>query len=77
VKELESYRRYKIGKGGRGEDRSELKTITMFLFKTKTGELKPIDPHNPEARWVAKEKVAHILTHPEDKRFFLRAKEEI
>lgn len=43
----------------------------MFLFKTDyEGELKPIDPANPEARWVPKEKVADLLTSPTDKQFF-------
>ncbi len=77
VKELGTYERYKIGKGGRGEDRRELKTITMFLFRTEEDELKPIDPHNPEARWVPQEKVADVLTHPKDKEFFIRIKKEI
>ena len=77
VKELGTYERYKIGKGGRGEDRRELKTITMFLFRTEEDELKPIDPHNPEARWVPQEKVADVLTQPKDKEFFIRIKKEI
>lgn len=73
VRELGEYQRYKIGKGGVGEDKSELKTITMFLFRTRTkSELKPIDPYHPEARWVMKEKVAKLLTHPKDKEFFMQ-----
>lgn len=76
VKELGSYQRYKIGKDG-GEDKSELKTITMFLFRTAENNLKPVDLENPEARWVEKEKVAELLTHPKDGEFFLRIKEEI
>ena len=72
VKKLGEYQRYKIGKGGMGEDKSELKTITLFLFRTKAkGELKPIDSHHPEARWVEKEKVTDLLTHPKDKEFFM------
>ena len=70
VRELGSYRRYKIGKNG-GDDTSELKTMIMFLFKTDQEFLKPIDPHNPEARWVKKEEVVNILTHPKDREFFL------
>ena len=70
IKELGTYQRYKIGLNG-DDDRSELKTIHMFLFKTDQNALKPIDPHNPEARWVAKEKVADLLTHIKDKEFFL------
>ena len=70
VKEFPSYERYRIGLDG-GEDKSELKTIYMFLFKTNQNNLKPIDPQNPEARWVEKEKVAELLTHKKDKEFFL------
>ncbi|MBI2047522.1 MAG: NUDIX domain-containing protein [Parcubacteria group bacterium] len=76
IQELEVYDRYKIGKHG-GEDRLELKTIFMFLFKTIQYDLKPIDSDNPEARWVSKEKVSELLTHPKDKEFFQRALEKI
>lgn len=69
VRELGSYERYKIGKDG-GEDQSELKTITMFLFKTDATLLKPQDHGITEARWVAKEKIAELLIHPRDREFF-------
>ena len=42
----------------------------MFLFRTSQRELKPIDPDNPEARWVNKSEVADLLTNPKDKEFF-------
>lgn len=70
IKELGSYCRYKIAKDPRFEDLSELKEITLFLFKTETMELCPQDSYNPEARWVTKEEVISYLTHQEDKRFF-------
>ncbi len=70
IKELPSYERYRIGLDG-GEDKSELKKIFMFLFKTKQEALKPLDPSNPEALWVKKEDVAGFLTHKKDKEFFL------
>ena len=76
LKELESYQRYKIGLD-RNDDKSELKTIYMFLFKTDEEDLKPIDPENPEARWVEKDKVAELLTHRKDKEFFLGLFNEI
>ena len=76
LKELGSYWRYRIGKDGK-EDQSERKTITIFLFKTAEEHLKPVDPHNPEARWVEKDEVADLLTYPKDKEFFLRFKDEI
>ena len=69
IRELGSYKRFKIGKDG-GEDAGELKTITMFLFTTSQTELQPVDPENPEARWVTKEEVVTLLTHEKDKEFF-------
>jgi ADP-ribose pyrophosphatase YjhB (NUDIX family) len=69
VRELGSYERHKIGANG-GDDRSELKKITMFLFRTREKNLKPMDPGNPEARWVEKSKVVSLLTHEKDKQFF-------
>ncbi len=70
VRELGVYERHRIGKGGNGEDESELKRIHMFLFRTTQQALQPEDPMNPEARWVPIEKVADLLTHPKDKAFF-------
>lgn len=70
VKELGTYERYKIGKGGTGEDTSELKRITIYLFATTEETLKPEDPYNPEAKWVKKEEAAALLTHPKDREFF-------
>ena len=69
IKELGSYARYKIGIDGK-DDTREWKLIHMFLFKSPQQELKPRDPHNPEARWVSKEEVEKLLTHPKDKEFF-------
>src|ERR1700680_808760 len=71
VRELGTYERHKIGVDG-GDDRSELKAITMFLFRTKEKSLRPVDSDNPEAKWVEKGKVALLLTHEKDKEFFRR-----
>lgn len=76
VKDLGTYKRYKIGKDGE-DDMSELKFISMFLFRTKENDLKPIDPHNPEARWVDQDEVSQLLSHPKDKEFFRAVLEEI
>jgi len=70
IGDLGSYSRHKIGKDPKEEDRTELKTMHMFLFSTEEGDLKPTDPDNPEARWVKKDKVAEMLTHPKDKEFY-------
>lgn len=66
VRELGTYERPAI------HDPSELKTITLFLFTTPEEKLQPLDPHNPEARWVDKHDVGNLLTHPKDKEFFSR-----
>lgn len=77
VKELGTYEQFKIPKDGKEEDTPELKIIHMFLYTTNENNLKPVDPENPEARWVAKEKVAELLTHPKDKEFFLSVIDKI
>jgi 8-oxo-dGTP pyrophosphatase MutT (NUDIX family) len=69
LQDLGCYKRYRIALNG-GDDTSELKTIHFFLFSTDQMELKPIDPHNPEAKWVLKNEVSQLLTHPKDKAFF-------
>ena len=76
VKELGSYERYKIGLDG-GDDNSELKTIFMYLFESVQEVLNPLDPDNPKARWVEKDKVVDLLTHKRDKEFFLSVIDKI
>ena len=76
IKELGSYERYRIGLDG-SDDKSELKTMFMYLFRTNQEALKPIDPANPEAVWVKKEKVPELLTHKKDKEFFLSVVHQI
>jgi ADP-ribose pyrophosphatase YjhB (NUDIX family) len=71
VKPLGSYERMRIGKDG-GEDGEELKKLTFFLFEAGDEELKPVDPDNPEARWVDRDQVASLLTHPKDREFFIQ-----
>lgn len=69
IKDLGSYERFRIGVDG-NEETSELKHITMFLYRAKEVEPHPTDPHNPEARWVSPGEVEALLTHPKDKEFF-------
>jgi ADP-ribose pyrophosphatase YjhB (NUDIX family) len=76
VQALGSYSRHRLGADG-GEDRSELKTIHLFLFKTDETELAPLDPDNPEARWVEPGSVAGLLTHAKDREFFASILEAI
>ena len=70
IRPLGTYERFRIGKNG-GEDKSELKQMRFFLFRTKQTKLAPTDPYNPEARWVPRESVSELLTHPRDREFFL------
>ena len=76
IKELGNYKRHKMDKKN-NDDKSELKTISIFLFKTNETNLKPIDKDNPEARWVKKDKVVKLLTHRKDKEFFLSILDKI
>lgn len=76
IKDLGSYRRYKIGLEGR-DDTGELKNIHMFLFTTDEMKLSPKDINHPEARWVHPEDVEGLLTHPKDKVFFKSIRSQI
>jgi ADP-ribose pyrophosphatase YjhB (NUDIX family) len=71
VKTLGTYERARIGRDG-GENGSEWKKLTFFLFEADGEVLKPVDPDNPEARWVDRDQVAALLTHPKDREFFTR-----
>jgi len=76
VKDLGAYTRYKGTPEG-VDDTSELKTIHMFLYRTNEQELRPEDPHNPEARWVKPEEVGKMLSHRIDREFFERVRGEL
>lgn len=71
VRPLGEYERHAIARGGHGEQTGEMKTIAMFLFVTAQDALAPLDPKNPEARWVDPTAVAPLLTHAKDAEFFL------
>ena len=71
IKYIGKYGRYKIGLDGQ-DDKSEHKTIFIYLFKSNQKKLEPIDPHNPEAKWVPYKEVEKKLTHPHDKKFFAK-----
>lgn len=76
IKNLGTYKRFKISLDG-GEDKSEIKIISMFLFSTSQEEINPKDSENPEARWINKTQVVKLLTHKKDKEFFLKISKEI
>ena len=69
IKYIGEYGRYRIGLDGK-DDKSEHKTIFIYLFKSNQDILQPIDPHNPEAKWVPYQEVNKFLTHPNDKEFY-------
>lgn len=73
---LGAFGRYKIGLNT-DEDKNEWKVLVFFLFKTNQTQLKPQDPHNPEARWIAPDKVEALLTHPKDKAFYKGIRSQI
>lgn len=68
IRSLGTYERPRINLSG-GDDVTELKTMHFFLFRTRQQELRPMDPDNPEARWVVPADVPDLLTHPRDKDF--------
>ena len=72
IKSLGKFKRYRIGLDG-DDDLSELKTISIYLFKSNQINLQPIDPNNPEAIWVNVEKAYKLLSHKEDKNFFKKS----
>lgn len=76
IRKLAEYNRSRLDDAGQ-EDRSEMKTIVMFLFRCDRAILRPKTADNPEARWVAKDKVADLLTHPRDKEFFLSVMDKL
>ena len=72
IKSLGKFKRYRIGLDG-NDDLSELKTISIYLFKSNQINLQPIDPNNPEAIWVNVEEAYKLLSHKEDKSFFKKS----
>ncbi len=68
IKSLGQYGRYRIGLDG-NDDKSEYKNIAIFLFKSNENKLVPIDPNNPEAKWVSVDEALDLLTHEADKIF--------
>ena len=69
IQYIGEYNRYRIALDG-GDDKSELKTIYIFLFHSEQKKLEPIDPNNPEAKWIKYNEVINFLTHPKDIQFY-------
>ena len=71
IRDLGSYERRALKKNESG-DYIEIKTIHMFLFSTSSTTLCPIDPHNPDAKWVDAEEGLKLLINEKDKEFFVK-----
>ncbi|MDN5274950.1 MAG: hypothetical protein JWP06_851 [Candidatus Saccharibacteria bacterium] len=68
IKELGSYQRHPVISGV--EDPSEIKNITLFLFRTD--EVVPaLNEENNECAWFSFKDAANKLSHPKDKEFFI------
>lgn len=76
VKFLITYERVSLG-GKKFQKDPELKEISLHLFKTSQQELKPIDPHNPEAIWVKIDEVENILSSEIDAAHFNSIKKDL
>jgi 8-oxo-dGTP pyrophosphatase MutT (NUDIX family) len=67
--DLGSYERFKVGQGG-VEDKTELKTVRMFLFAApKEAKLAP-SMEIAAAAWIPFRDVAEKLSHPVEKTWF-------
>ncbi|MBM2820334.1 MAG: hypothetical protein HW405_94 [Candidatus Berkelbacteria bacterium] len=76
TKKLGEYTRCNMKEGGL-EDTRELKTIIMFLFRT-TQDIKDYNSKEiGEVRWLKKDEVVKLLSHPKDKEFFRNYIKEI
>ncbi|MDE2213302.1 MAG: NUDIX hydrolase [Patescibacteria group bacterium] len=72
LRDLGSYERYSIGKGGVGENTQWGKRRRhLFLFHTDVLALAPHDSGGEisEARFVSLEEAQTLLTHPKDREF--------
>jgi len=78
VSELGTYRRYRIGKGGIGEDiaAGEM-SRTIFLFTTDESELGFDKKEILDARWVTIDEALTMLTHPKDAEFLRSVRSKI
>ncbi|MBI2013666.1 MAG: NUDIX hydrolase [Candidatus Colwellbacteria bacterium] len=76
VKKLGSYNRKGMDYDN-GEPKEVPKKITLFLFNTNEMELKPVDPDNPEAKWVTIDEAINLMRHEGDKEFLRSVKDKI
>lgn len=70
VAKLGKYERHPVWEGA--ENKTEIKDITLFLFRTDQ-ELTAANTENNECAWLAIEQVASKLSHAKDREFFEEA----
>lgn len=58
------------------EDKSELKIIEMYLFRSSQADMRPTEA-NSKPMWLTMEEAGKRLTHPADRQFFLAAEDKI
>jgi 8-oxo-dGTP pyrophosphatase MutT (NUDIX family) len=75
IKSLGSYGRHPFTTDNK-EDKSELKIIQMYLFRSDQVAMQPLEA-NLTAVWLHIKDAATMLTHPADKGFFLSVKDQI
>ena len=68
IAELGTYARHKLAVDG-GDNKSELKEITMFLFLARSPLLGSMESKSRPI-WMHKDTVGELLSHPKDKVFY-------
>lgn len=76
IRELAEYQRSRISEMDQKE-KTEMKTIKMFLFRCDRAIMRAEDPKLMEPRWVERDRVVDTLSHPRDKEFFVNVMEMI
>ena len=71
VKPLGSYQRKSL------DERTEEKTITLFLYRTNEMHIKTKAADSIEARWVDLQDVVKLLTHPKDAQYFVSVQDDV
>ncbi len=70
VADLGSYERYRIGKNGDDDDRSELKEVHLYLFAAPMGVALAPSMEIGEARWVHYREATNVLSHPKERAWY-------
>lgn len=70
IRELAEYQRSRVSEMD-SKEKTEMKTIKMFLFRSDRAIMRPENPKLMAPRWVERNRVVDMLTHPRDKEFFV------